>query len=72
MNSSQTPEGSRCRIDVHAAVPSVEVAHDRDALRVGRPDGEVHAADAAKRRSDARRGDRCTSSNCPSPNRCRS
>ena len=33
---------------VHAAVPSVEVAHHRDALRVGRPDGKVHAADAAQ------------------------
>ncbi len=29
-----------------AAVPVVEVAHDRDAARVGRPDGEVDAGDA--------------------------
>jgi hypothetical protein len=32
-----------------AAVPSIEVAHHRNALRVGRPHGETHAGDAADR-----------------------
>src|SRR5690606_19177756 len=31
---------------VRGAVPAVELAHDRDLFRVGRPDGEVGAGDA--------------------------
>ena len=34
---------------MHAAVPRVEVADDADAIRVGCPDGEVHAGGAADR-----------------------
>ena len=36
---------------MRAAVPAIEVADDADALRVGRPDGEVHAGDAADRQA---------------------
>ena len=48
---SQTPDGTSRRIDVRAAVPAVEVADDADALRVGRPDREVHAGDAVDRQA---------------------
>ena len=34
---------------MNAAVPGVEVADDGDALRIRRPDGEVHTAHAAER-----------------------
>ena len=34
---------------MHAAIPLVEVADDAHALRIGGPDGEVHAGDAADR-----------------------
>ena len=46
----QLPDTRRQQVPHHvdAAIPSVEVAHDRNALSVGRPDGEMDAANAAK------------------------
>ena len=50
---------------VAAAVPGVEVADDRDAPRVRRPDGEVHARARLRARSHARRAGRRAARACP-------
>ena len=46
----QLPDARRQQMPhrVHAAIPPVEIANHRHALRIGRPHGKVHAADAAQ------------------------
>ncbi len=43
MNSSHTPDGRQQAHQMHAAVPSVEVADHADTIGVRRPHGEMHA-----------------------------